>query len=148
MECNMVAHLRCLARWFLYREGDDHDLLIPLSGPCPCCHRTFLWGDVVVAVRLRLRSIAKLSTKDDKNEAGDGSNDDRNDSSDDGDLVDDSGSEEDGGMTQHLENLRLDGRKKIDAAHDDTCVLPITVSTNYARGTLDYEIYRIYWRYS
>jgi len=43
-DCQMKAHLICLAKRFLM-ESDDTSFLIPIEGDCPKCYHTFLWRD-------------------------------------------------------------------------------------------------------
>ncbi|KAI5120020.1 hypothetical protein M0805_004649 [Coniferiporia weirii] len=54
--CSGVAHLTCLARYFLQGEAQAHlsspslngsSTLIPRGGECPTCSTYVLWGDVV-----------------------------------------------------------------------------------------------------
>lgn len=47
--CEMVAHLACLAEYFL-DEAEENDRLIPVSGECPACNRVLLWGELVRGV--------------------------------------------------------------------------------------------------
>ncbi|KAI9304308.1 hypothetical protein BJ944DRAFT_202912 [Cunninghamella echinulata] len=52
--CNMVAHLTCLAKLFLSTETTSSDALIPIKGQCPSCSKQLLWGDLIYDLRLRM----------------------------------------------------------------------------------------------
>ena len=46
-KCSMVAHLLCLSKAFLTSQGEQTSQIIPVSGKCPKCSQTMLWGDIV-----------------------------------------------------------------------------------------------------
>ncbi|RKO93358.1 hypothetical protein BDK51DRAFT_8745, partial [Blyttiomyces helicus] len=51
-KCSMIAHLPCLASWFLSREAEERcesarSELLPVSGSCPLCRIDLTWGDMV-----------------------------------------------------------------------------------------------------
>ncbi|KAI1716659.1 GIY-YIG catalytic domain-containing protein [Ditylenchus destructor] len=45
--CWTHFHARCLAEYVLKEQDQLNELLVPLSGKCPKCAYSFLWGDLI-----------------------------------------------------------------------------------------------------
>ncbi|KAH8828135.1 hypothetical protein DL96DRAFT_1150007 [Flagelloscypha sp. PMI_526] len=60
-DCKLVAHIHCMAEWFLHDSGSP--LLVPRGGRCPSCVSYVLWGDVVKGSYRRAGGGAYLSLK-------------------------------------------------------------------------------------
>ncbi|KAI1722538.1 GIY-YIG catalytic domain-containing protein [Ditylenchus destructor] len=45
--CCTHFHARCLAEYVLKEQDQLNELLVPLSGKCPKCAYSFLWGDLI-----------------------------------------------------------------------------------------------------
>lgn len=61
-QCQMAAHLQCLAHHFLNQDTKT-DCLLPVQGQCPSCERQLRWTDLVRELSLRMRgedAIRKL----------------------------------------------------------------------------------------
>ncbi|CAO3618273.1 unnamed protein product [Cunninghamella blakesleeana] len=62
MNCNMIAHLTCLAKHFLSAGKESPDTLVPIEGKCPLCMRKLLWGDLIHELRLRIVRFTQSSS--------------------------------------------------------------------------------------
>lgn len=52
--CTVYAHMICMAQWFCKR---DPKFLLPVSGSCPSCCSTLLWGDLIRDMKSRNSSM-------------------------------------------------------------------------------------------
>ncbi|CDH49839.1 structure-specific endonuclease subunit slx1 [Lichtheimia corymbifera JMRC:FSU:9682] len=57
-DCDMVAHLTCLATEFL-DDAKDQLSLVPVSGSCPDCRKQLFWGDLIQDLHNRHRLSSK-----------------------------------------------------------------------------------------
>ena len=46
-DCEMTAHIFCLAKSFLSEGKQDANFCIPLEGDCPVCKQNLLWGELI-----------------------------------------------------------------------------------------------------
>lgn len=46
-DCEMTAHIFCLAKTFLSTTEQDANYCIPLEGDCPTCGQNLLWGELI-----------------------------------------------------------------------------------------------------
>ena len=46
-DCEMTAHIFCLAKTFLSESKQDANFCIPLEGDCPTCGQNLLWGELI-----------------------------------------------------------------------------------------------------
>lgn len=65
----MIAHLDCLARWFLLKQYPlvplsvmHRQALLPVSGCCPECATDLIWSDILVAMCCRNRLLQHLQS--------------------------------------------------------------------------------------
>ncbi|XP_028396720.1 structure-specific endonuclease subunit SLX1 homolog [Dendronephthya gigantea] len=47
VDCEMTAHIFCLAKTFLSSREQDKDFCLPLEGDCPICEQNLLWGELI-----------------------------------------------------------------------------------------------------
>lgn len=52
VDCKMQAHVRCLAE-FMLSESQEDGRCLPISGPCPMCERSMLWGELIAGAAKR-----------------------------------------------------------------------------------------------
>ncbi|VDM39477.1 unnamed protein product [Toxocara canis] len=52
--CGSHFHMRCLSKTVLAASNELHAQLFPISGKCPKCDATFIWGDLIRDQRLLL----------------------------------------------------------------------------------------------
>ena len=132
-----MMHCTCLARWFLYRNRSSckepdyrHDNkeslqslspstpppLLPISGECAQCGLSMLWGDVILGMKLRVRSKLRNALQTVGDIIGNNSIDNYSDRYD----------EESTRLSSQLESLQLsdvqevsDGTEKEEESSDD-----------------------------
>jgi hypothetical protein len=59
--CTLTAHIICLSARFLREEYQKHKVknLIPLGGTCPLCKVEVKWGDLIHAMKIRMRKATE-----------------------------------------------------------------------------------------
>lgn len=116
-DCSAVSHIQCLSTDFLHREHGDggRKVITPIGGPCPTCHTTTIWRDLVRELSLRLRGqreVEQLFKPTRKRKA-----DDAVDSDGDLDAAED---EETSGFIELEEEISREMEEGASASKNDT----------------------------